>query len=527
MSAVDSKIPADVKAQAPVANGAHLNGSKPSWRTSNVKTVPNPPLPAEGCGSFNNYHLAAIDIIVPWIVQRCLPFARSSWYMYLFLFVVLFVPLTIGYWIVMSRYGPPINDKMPLPNRPLSDYYTITDEEMRAKWDGKKMPMQIWHDAYFDGKIELAPGMSCLDVLEYRYDWSRFELSFDNFRYVLFNLIPDVIFHTKQQDEDQIRDNYDRGNDFYSWFLGPRMIYTSGVISDIHREETLEELQDNKLNLVCDKIDLKPTDTLLDIGCGWGTLIAHAAKNYGCQVTGITVAQNGAEWANQRLREAGIPESQGRALCLDYREIPKTQKFSKITCLEMAEHVGMKRYRTFLRGLYDLLEDDGLLCFQVAGLRKCWQFEDLIWGIFMNKYIFPGADASLNMGWVINELEGAGFEVKSADVFGVHYAATLHRWYKNWIMNREKVEATYGPRWYRLWLYFLAYSIIVARQGGSSVFQITLHKNLNGFHRVEGVPTHPAVKMVRPKGDFVPIDTHKSWFPEVYGTSVSASAPKI
>jgi cyclopropane fatty-acyl-phospholipid synthase-like methyltransferase len=495
--------------------------------SSNVKTIPNPPLPAEGSGAFSNYHLAAIDILVPWFIQRCLPFGRSSWYVYFFLVIVLFVPLTIGYWILTSRYGPRINEKVALPNRPLSDYYTITDEEFRAKWDGKKMPMQIWHDAYFDGKIELAPGVSMLDALEYRYDWSRFELSFTNFRYVLFNLIPDVIFHTAKQDDDQIKDTYDRGNDFYSWFLGPRMIYTGGVISDINREETLEELQDNKLNLVCSKLDLKPTDRLLDIGCGWGTLLAHAAKNYGCEVTGVTAAANGAEWANRRLRESGIPESQGRALCMDYRQIPKDQKFTKITCLEMAEHVGIRRYGAFLKDLYNLLEDDGILVFQVAGLRKTWQFEDLIWGLFMNTYVFPGADASLNQGWVINQLEGAGFEVKSSDVFGVHYSATIHRWYKNWINNREKVEAKYGPRWYRIWLYFLAYSTIVARQGGSSVFQITLHKNLNGFHRVEGIPSHPAIQALngtKAIPSFTPVETHKEWFPEIYGAQASAPA---
>jgi len=217
------------------------------------------------------------------LLQRLLPW-KSGWYTYWFLFVLCFVPVTIGYWIVTSRFGPRKNEKVPLPGRPLSDYYTITDPEFAAKWEGKKIPMQIFHDAYFDGKIDFNGDV--LKVMEYRHDWSRFELSFENFRYVLFNLVPDVIFHSQKQDEDQIRDNYDRGDDFYAWFLGPRMIYTGGVIKDINREETLEELQDNKLNMVCDKLNLQPGDRMLDIGCGWGTLVTHAAKNYGADVTG-------------------------------------------------------------------------------------------------------------------------------------------------------------------------------------------------------------------------------------------------
>lgn len=95
--------------------------------------------------------------------------------------------------------------------------------------------------------------------------------------------------HSASQDEEQVRDHYDRGDDFYEWFLGPRMIYTSGVISDINKEESLEQLQDNKLALVCEKLALEPTDRLLDIGCGWGTLAAFAGKNYGCDVTGGTL----------------------------------------------------------------------------------------------------------------------------------------------------------------------------------------------------------------------------------------------
>jgi cyclopropane fatty-acyl-phospholipid synthase-like methyltransferase len=300
-----------------------------------------------------------------------------------------------------------------------------------------------------------------MELLEYRHDWAAFHMTPELFKYVVTRLIPEVILHTTSQDEEQVRGHYDRGDDFYSWFLGPRMIYTSGIISDPDREETLEELQDNKLKLVCQKLDLQPEDNLLDIGCGWGTLAAFAAKNYGCKATGVTLGKNQTKFGNDRLAANGIPSSQAKIVCQDAREIPAEPKgrYTKISCLEMAEHVGIRRYPDFLKQVYDLLADDGTMVFQVAGIRPNWQYEDLIWGLFMNKYIFPGADASLSLGWVITKLEQAGFEVKSVDVLGVHYSATLYRWYKNWKTNEAKVKAKYGDKWYRIWEFFLAYSV--------------------------------------------------------------------
>lgn len=256
---------------------------------------------------------------------------------------------------------------------------------------------------------------------------------------------------TYNPDEEQVRDHYDRGDDFYSWFLGPRMIYTSGIISDINKEETLEELQDNKLAVVCEKIALQENERLLDIGCGWGTLARFASVNFGAKTTGITLGRNQTKWGNNALRAAGIPEDQSKILCMDYRDIPVPEgRYNKITCLEMAEHVGVRHFSAFLRQVNDMLEDDGVFFLQIAGLRKSWQYEDLIWGLFMNKYIFPGADASTPLGFFVDKIEGAGFEVKAVDTIGVHYSATLWRWYRNWMANRTKVEAKYGKRWFRV-----------------------------------------------------------------------------
>ena len=197
------------------------------------------------------------------------------------------------------------------------------------------------------------------------------------------------------------------------------MIYTSGVISDINKEESLEQMQDNKLAIVCEKIGLKRGERMLDIGCGWGTLARYASRNYGAYATGVTLGRNQTAWGNSGLRRDGITDQQSNILCMDYRDIPvPSGGYNKITCLEMAEHVGVRHFGTFLKQVHDMLDDDGVFFLQIAGLRKSWQYEDLIWGLFMNKYIFPGADASTPLGWFVDKLEGAGFEVRAVDTIG-------------------------------------------------------------------------------------------------------------
>ncbi|PPR01190.1 hypothetical protein CVT26_016071 [Gymnopilus dilepis] len=466
-----------------------------SVRVTNYPAIKNAPLVglAEGNGSFNNYHFAALLVIVPYVVKSLLPIVKYGGFKtYLFVFLLTGLPTAMGYWTFISIYGARVNEKVKLPGNDIETYITIKDPELKQLYKGKeKIPMQVFHDAYFEGKVEFNGDV--LDIMEQRHDWAKMNFTLELFKYVLTVLIPEVIVHSQSQDEEQVRGHYDRGDDFYEWFLGPRMIYTSGIVLNPDVEESLEQLQDNKLAVVCSKLDLKPTDKLLDIGCGWGTLVAYAAKNYGCDATGVTLAKNQTKFGTERIAKNGIPSDKARILCCDYREIPTGTKYDKIVSLEMAEHVGIRRYSQFLSEVYDLLDDNGTFVLQVAGIRPSWQFEDLIWGLFMNKYIFPGADASCSLGWVINKLEGAGFEIKNVDVLGVHYSATIYRWYKNWISNKDKVIAKYGERWYRIWVFFLAYSTIISRQGSASVFQITMHKNLNAYPRIEGVRNHASI----------------------------------
>jgi cyclopropane fatty-acyl-phospholipid synthase-like methyltransferase len=152
-------------------------------------------------------------------------------------------------------------------------------------------------------------------------------------------------------------------------------------MSKKNERESLEEMQERKLKTVCEKVGLKPGDRMLDIGCGWGTLSVHAAKE-GANVTGITLGRNQHAWGMGKAKEAGV-EDKVNILCMDYRDIP-FQKYDKITCLEMAEHVGVLRFSTFLHQVREMLEDDGLFFLQIAGLRRYWQYEDLQWGVIVS-----------------------------------------------------------------------------------------------------------------------------------------------
>lgn len=445
---------------------------------------------------FSNILLFTLLLGIPYLVTRKL---GGGFKTYLFLAILIGIPVLVAFWTVASSYSPNLGgDVVKLPNRGVEHYISFKDAELASKYKGdNKIPMETFHELYFDGKVQF--NGDALDILEDRHDWASFRFTASLFKFFLTGMMPEVIMHTRSQDEEQVRDHYDRGDDFYSWFLGPRMIYTSGVISDITKTESLEQLQDNKLRIVCEKINLKSGERLLDLGCGWGTLARFASTQYGAHVTGITLGRNQTAWGNSNLRKDGIPESQSRILCHDYRDTPVPEgKYHKITCLEMAEHVGVRKLGSFFRQVYDMLDDEGFFFLQIAGLRKSWQYEDLVWGLFMNKYIFPGADASTPLGFVVDKLEGSGFEVVSVDNIGVHYSATIYNWYRNWMANKDLVIAKYGVRWFRIWEYFLASSTIVSRQGGATCFQIVLRKNLNKVHSVEHIPLQYGLQVPQP-----------------------------
>ncbi|MEZ4220235.1 MAG: class I SAM-dependent methyltransferase [Polyangiaceae bacterium] len=363
----------------------------------------------------------------------------------------------------------------------LTDYVVFKDQKLARKYANKRIPMATLYEAYFDGDIDI-PG-DIYEFLANRNLFVNYNLTPMHFKWAVTNFLPEVAIHSKTQDTRIVREHYDRGNDFFGWFLGERMVYTSGFYED--PSQTLEQAQDNKMDLVCQKLQLKPGDRLLDIGCGWGTLVRHAAKYYGVDATGVTLAKKQTEFGTKRIADWGLSD-RARILCSDYRDIPK-QKFDKIVSLEMVEHVGVKNLLSFYQQCNDLLEDEGLMLLQWTGLRRGLRGEDLIWGLFMNKYIFPGADASLCPAPMLQHMEKAGFETHSVENISIHYMWTIKAWHDNWLSNKDAVIAAYGERWYRIWHFFLAWSTLIGKQGNAACFQVVMNKNLDHYDRTRWV----------------------------------------
>lgn len=364
----------------------------------------------------------------------------------------------------------------------LTDHVTFNDEKLATRYGRGRIPMATLYEAYFDGAIDI-PG-DIYSFLDERRELVSYRVERRHVEWVATRFLPQALLHTQKQDTRIVREHYDRGDDFFEWFLGPRMVYTSAIFRD--PSESVEQAQDNKLAIVCEKLQLKAGETLLDIGCGWGTLALYAAERYGVDVTGVTISERQADYGNARIQKAGLGQ-RARILCKDYRDIPRSSQFDKIVSLEMVEHVGVKNLAAFYSLVHQLLDDNGLFVLQWTGLRRGFRPEDLIWIMFMGKYIFPGADASLCPSAMLKPLEKAGFELFSAENVSIHYSWTIRKWHEHWLRNKELVISKYGERWFRIWHMFLAWSSSIATQGNAACFQLVLNKNLDEYDRTRWV----------------------------------------
>lgn len=303
--------------------------------------------------------------------------------------------------------------------------------------------------------------------------------------YLIKDLLKDTFVHADNHNEENIKEGYNKGNDWFEHTLGEMMVYTSGIYKN--GNESLVEAQRYKLDYVAHAIELQKGDKVLDIGCGWGRLVEHFTNRYGAEVTGITLSSEQRKFALDGILKGN---DKAKILLQDGMKMHERTDnpeggYDKITSLEMAEHVGIRRYNEFLTAVHGMLKDDGVFYFQVAGLRRAWRFEDFVWGLFMGEHVFPGADASCPIGWVSTHLERAGFEVQRVSNLGNHYSRTLAQWLEHWRAGKGEIVAKYGDVAFRRWEVFLAWSVRVARQGSSTVFMITATKAGEEARRIQ------------------------------------------
>lgn len=357
-----------------------------------------------------------------------------------------------------------------------SQLVVFSDRKLEARWTSGDLPMTTLLEAYLDQAIDIPNIDAFLDA---RRDVVKFTITADHVKFLITRMVPEWLGHSLAQDRRIVREHYDRGDDFFEAFLGETMVYTTGFFR--HAEESLEQAQKNKMDRICEKLEIGPRHEVLDIGCGWGTFAAHAAKHAGARTTGVTIAQRGAAHGNERIKREGVSD-RAHIECTDYREMPRRQ-YDRIVSLEMVEHVGIKNLAKYFGVVHERLKDDGLFLLQWCGLRRGMRPEDMVWGLFMNEYVFSGADASLPLSEMTKAMEKAGFEIHSVENLSVHYMMTIQRWHANWQKNRAEVRRTYGERWWRMWNLFLAWSWRIAQQGTSACFQVVAHKNLDAFDR--------------------------------------------
>ncbi|MGW0774594.1 class I SAM-dependent methyltransferase [Streptomyces sp. NPDC002835] len=272
--------------------------------------------------------------------------------------------------------------------------------------------------------------------------------------------------HTRRRDKEAISHHYDVGNDFYRLVLGPSMVYSCAYWDDAG---TLEDAQRDKLDLVCRKLGLKEDDRLLDVGCGWGSMAVHAAREYGTHVTGVTLSREQAVHARKRIADEGLTD-RVEIRVQDYRDV-RDGPYDAISSIGMAEHVGRVRYREYADQLFSLLVPGGrLLNHQIARRPEkdeaAYRIDE-----FIDRYVFPDGELA-PLGRTVATLEDAGFEVRDVQSIREHYARTLRAWVTNLESAWPQAAELTSPGRARVWRLYMAASAVSFERNRIGVNQI-------------------------------------------------------
>ncbi|GAO01251.1 cyclopropane-fatty-acyl-phospholipid synthase family protein [Anaeromyxobacter sp. PSR-1] len=292
--------------------------------------------------------------------------------------------------------------------------------------------------------------------------------------------------HSIGRDRDAVQHHYDVSDELYRLFLDPEMVYSCAYFDS--GDESLEEAQRAKLELVCRKLRLRGGERLLDVGCGWGALLAHAAATHGVEGIGITVSDHQLAEARRRFGAAG--GSRLTALATDYRRLPPGERFDKVASIGMMEHVGRDRLGEYFGAIARHLAPGGLLL-NHAIADTCAGSSTIPWagkaqGGFIGRYIFPDGDL-VPLHLVLAAAEKAGFEVLDVESLQQHYAETLAEWLARLEARFAEAQRIVGTRRARAYRLYLASSAAAFRLGRISVYQTLLARRARD-RAVEGRP---------------------------------------
>ncbi|SDJ21561.1 Cyclopropane fatty-acyl-phospholipid synthase [Frankineae bacterium MT45] len=271
--------------------------------------------------------------------------------------------------------------------------------------------------------------------------------------------------HSRKRDRDAISHHYDLSNEFYELLLDESMAYSSAYFTS--PDETLESAQRAKLDLICRKLDLKPGMRLLDVGCGWGSLILHAAEHYGVQATGVTLSQQQRDFVAKRVAERGLADRVTVRL-QDYREIPSGETFDAVSSIEMGEHVGQVNYGSYAATLHDHLVPTGRLLLQQMSRHAGTAPGG---GAFIESYIAP--DMHMRpLAETLGFLEAAGLEIRDVEAMREHYVRTVAGWIDRFERRYDEVTSLVGEEVARVWRLYLVGGALSFEEGRMGVDQI-------------------------------------------------------
>ena len=270
--------------------------------------------------------------------------------------------------------------------------------------------------------------------------------------------------HSKKRDSTAISRHYDVSNAFYEYVLGPSMTYTCGLYST--PADSLEQAQDAKHALVFDKLGLEPGQRLLDVGCGWGSMVRHAARR-GVQTLGVTLSRQQAEWGQKAIVDEGL-QHLAEIRHLDYRDVPETG-FDAVSSIGLTEHIGVKNYPAYFRKLQDMLRPGGRLLNH--SITRPMNSSAVKTEAFIDRYVFPDGEIT-GSGRIIMAMQDTGFDVRHSENIRESYALTLRDWCANLEEHWDACVDEVGIGTARVWGLYMAASRLSFERNGIQLHQV-------------------------------------------------------